>query len=70
MHTGATAVLGVARRLSRPLRGAARVAGWVPSPVREWAYRAVAQRRYRWFGKREACRISSPETRQRFLDVG
>lgn len=40
----------------------------VPRPLRDWAYDAIARRRYRWFGRYDACPIPSPETRARFLD--
>jgi predicted DCC family thiol-disulfide oxidoreductase YuxK len=39
----------------------------VPKPVRDAAYRCFAAHRYRWFGKRETCRIPTPEIRARFL---
>ncbi|MBD5780137.1 DUF393 domain-containing protein [Pelagicoccus sp. NFK12] len=40
----------------------------VPAEWRDVAYDWVAKRRYRIFGKREACRMPSPEERARFLD--
>jgi predicted DCC family thiol-disulfide oxidoreductase YuxK len=39
----------------------------VPRPLRDWAYDAVARRRYRWFGVRSACFVPGPEIRARFL---
>ncbi len=61
-----TASLRVARRLT---------GGWplfyvfmiVPRPLRDVAYGWIARNRYRWFGKRDACRIPTPELRARFL---
>lgn len=42
--------------------------GWlVPGPLRDWVYRFVAIRRYRWFGEHASCRIPKPEERARFL---
>lgn len=41
----------------------------VPRPVRDFFYRLIAKNRYRWFGKRDACRIPTPELRARFLEV-
>ena len=40
----------------------------LPRALRDWAYRFVARNRYRWFGKRETCRLPSPEERALFLD--
>jgi predicted DCC family thiol-disulfide oxidoreductase YuxK len=39
----------------------------VPWPVRELGYLIVARNRYRWFGKKETCRLPTPEERARFL---
>ena len=40
---------------------------FVPLPLRNLGYTIVAKNRYRWFGKKETCRIPSPEERIRFL---
>ena len=39
-----------------------------PKPLRDLGYRLVANSRYRIFGKRDACRLPSPEERDRFID--
>lgn len=39
----------------------------VPRGLRDAVYRFVAARRYRWFGKRDACRMPRPEEAARFL---
>ncbi len=39
----------------------------VPPPIRDSFYTAFANRRYRWFGKKDECMIPSPEVRERFL---
>lgn len=39
----------------------------VPRPFRDAGYRVVARNRIRWFGRRDACRIPTPELRARFL---
>ena len=45
--------------------------GWllwlIPRPLRDVGYRIVSTNRYRWFGKRETCRLPSPAERSRFL---
>ena len=45
------------------------VLDWVPVPVLDFCYRAFAKRRYRLFGKLEACRVPTATERARFLDV-
>ncbi|MFL5814204.1 MAG: thiol-disulfide oxidoreductase DCC family protein [Bdellovibrionia bacterium] len=40
----------------------------IPGFVRDPIYRFIARNRYRWFGKRETCRLPSPDERALFLD--
>jgi predicted DCC family thiol-disulfide oxidoreductase YuxK len=47
-------------KLTRPLL-------WIPRNLRDTAYDFIARNRYRWFGKREACRMPTPSERERFL---
>ena len=39
----------------------------LPSFIRDNIYRMVARNRYRWFGKKETCRIPTEAERRRFL---
>lgn len=39
----------------------------VPPFIRNIAYNIIAKYRYNWFGKKEACRIPTPEERAKFL---
>lgn len=47
-----------------PLLALARV---LPRGLRDAGYAVFARNRYRWFGKREACLLPSPELQARFL---
>lgn len=53
------------------LGGIWRLAGsllWiVPRPLRDWGYRMIAGNRYRLFGKKETCRLPTPEEAGRLL---
>jgi predicted DCC family thiol-disulfide oxidoreductase YuxK len=40
----------------------------VPKFIRDGIYNWIAKNRYRWFGKKEACMIPTPEIRSRFLN--
>jgi predicted DCC family thiol-disulfide oxidoreductase YuxK len=40
----------------------------VPRFIRDRVYDIIAARRYRWFGRRDACMMPTPDLRQRFLD--
>jgi len=39
----------------------------VPRFLRDVVYRWIARNRYRWFGKKDTCRIPTPEEMARFL---
>ncbi len=39
----------------------------VPAPIRDVVYSWIAKNRYRWFGKKETCRLPSTEERRLFL---
>ncbi len=64
-YRNSTAALRIARRL----KGA-----WplfygfiiIPRPIRDVVYKWIARNRYRWFGKRDSCRLPTPELRARF----
>jgi len=62
------AVLAVLAHLGGPWRLLAAAARLLPGPLREAGYRFVAARRYRWFGRKDACRQPGPEERAYFLD--
>ena len=40
---------------------------WIPTPFRDFFYKIIAKHRYKWFGKRDACMIPTPELQQKFL---
>jgi len=40
---------------------------WLPVRLRDALYRWIAGNRYKWFGKREACMLPTPEIRKKFL---
>jgi len=39
----------------------------VPRFIRDFVYRFIAKRRYKWFGRKESCLVPTPELRARFL---
>ena len=52
--------LGGAWRLLSPL-------ALLPRQLRDAMYDWIAANRYRWFGKRETCRVPTPELKDRFI---
>jgi predicted DCC family thiol-disulfide oxidoreductase YuxK len=67
VYTQSTAALRMAKHLKR---------GWqllygfiiLPKFLRDGIYKWIATNRYKWFGKRDTCRIPTPEEKVRFLD--
>ena len=62
-----TAALLVAKQLT----GVIRLLYWfiiVPRFIRDGVYNIIAKNRYKWFGKKEACWLPTPDLRSRFLD--
>lgn len=41
----------------------------VPRVIRDFIYDWIARNRYKWFGKRDTCRMPSPELKERFLEA-
>jgi predicted DCC family thiol-disulfide oxidoreductase YuxK len=64
--TRSTASLRIARALGFPWSIFAMLL-WLPSVVRDPVYALVARNRLRWFGRRDACRIPTPEEASRFI---
>lgn len=66
VYRKSTAALRIAKRLTGPwpLLYAFMI---VPRPVRDGVYDWIATNRYDWFGKRDQCRIPTPDLKARFL---
>ncbi len=66
LYQKSTAALHIARQLK---------GGWkllygcliIPRFLRDAVYQLIARNRYRWFGKKETCRLPTPEERAKFL---
>ena len=64
--TASDAVLQISRHMSG-LWPALRWSRILPKSLRDAVYNWIATHRYTWFGKRESCRVPTPEERSRFL---
>jgi predicted DCC family thiol-disulfide oxidoreductase YuxK len=62
------AILYVLGQLGGLWRLLAPLLGVLPRPILDFAYDRIARRRYRWFGRLDACPLPAPGTRERFLD--
>ena len=67
VYTELDAFIEIARRFGGPWRAMPLLYA-IPRFLRDWLYGRVARNRYRWFGKRDACYLPTPELAARFLD--
>lgn len=67
-YTKSTAALKIARSLGG-MWSLARLLEWIPEGLRNRVYDHVAKNRYRWYGKKEACMVPTPELMSKFLDL-
>ncbi len=65
-YTKSSAALRIAKNLSGayPLLYIFMV---IPKFLRDWVYSIIAKNRYKWFGKKDACMIPTPELKKKFL---
>lgn len=64
--TKSSAVLQTAKIMGFPWNLSA-IFFLIPKFVRDFFYTQFAKRRYRWFGKKETCRMPTPAEKLRFL---
>jgi len=64
--TKTTAALRVAKHLGFPWK-LSYIFIIIPPFIRNISYNIIAKYRYKWFGKRDACRIPTPEEKEKFL---
>ena len=66
-HVRSTAALRLLGQLPAPWRWLGPPLLLLPRRLRDAVYDFVARHRYRWFGRRDACLVPTPELRARFL---
>lgn len=62
-----TAALKIASKLKFPI---SLLSAFIILPpfLRNWVYNYIAKNRYKWFGKKDACMIPTPELKDKFLE--
>lgn len=66
-YTKAEAVLKIGRSFGR-LWQLLWLFEQLPTVFNNWVYDYVARNRYKWYGKKDACMIPTPELKAKFLD--
>lgn len=67
LYSKSTAALKVAATLGFPTNILS-VFIIIPTFIRNWVYDFIAKNRYKWYGKKEACMIPTPELKAKFLE--
>jgi predicted DCC family thiol-disulfide oxidoreductase YuxK len=65
-YTRSTSVLRIAKKL-KGIWKLFYIFIIIPSPFRNFFYSLISKHRYKWFGKRDVCRIPTEEEKSRFL---
>lgn len=65
-YTKSTAALKIANELGG-IWPAMSIFQWLPQSIRNIVYDFIARNRYKWYGKKEACMIPTPELQSKFL---
>lgn len=66
IYSKSTAALRIAKQLKFP-NTLMSIFFIVPTGIRNWIYDYIARNRYKWFGKKEACMIPTPELQAKFM---
>lgn len=66
IYKKSTAALYVASHLTYPTKLMV-VFFIIPTFIRNWVYNFIAKNRYKWFGKKNACMIPTPELQSKFI---
>ena len=66
VYTKSSAALKIAKYL-RGIWKLAYVFIIIPKFIRDFFYDIIAKNRYKWFGKKNECRLPTPELKERFL---
>jgi predicted DCC family thiol-disulfide oxidoreductase YuxK len=67
-YVRSTAALRVLRRLKAPWPVFYWTLAWIPAPLRDLVYRAIARSRHKLFKRPESCGVPKPGWRERFVD--
>lgn len=68
LYSKSSAALKIARHLDGAWK-AFYVFIIIPKFIRDFVYDIIAKNRYKWFGKRDSCRMPNEEIKNRFLEM-
>lgn len=68
IHERSTAILNCLFDIGGPMALLAQILSIFPTSLRDFLYRLIAKNRFKFFGRRDTCRVPSEEEKTRFLD--
>jgi len=68
IYSKSSAALKISRKLDGPWK-VLYILTIIPKFIRDYFYDIIAKNRYKWFGKRDSCRMPSEEIKNRFLEM-
>lgn len=68
LYTRSRAALHIVKRLDGAWPAFYYLFFWVPTFFADPLYNFIGKRRYKWFGRKDACWVPDAELRQRFID--
>ena len=69
LHKRSEAIKKITQNLKSPLWIISYFLTITPEFLRECFYKVFAKNRYKWFGKKDDCKIPSPKNKDRFLGI-
>ena len=69
LYKRSEAIKKITRNLKSPFLIISYLLAITPKFLREYFYKVFAKNRYKWFGKKDDCKIPSPKNKERFLDI-
>lgn len=67
VHSKSSAILHIFLELSYLHKISAKILLLIPKFIRDYIYNIIARNRYRFFGKKQTCRLPTKEEKQQFL---
>ena len=69
LHKRSEAIKKIIQNLKSPFWIISYFLTITPEFLREYFYKVIAKNRYKWFGKKNDCKIPSSKNKERFLDI-
>lgn len=69
LYSESTAILNILKELNPRYRFLAKACLVIPESIRNFGYKIISRNRYILFGRKDTCRMPSPEELNQFIDL-